>query len=187
MWNDPLTELQQTQHQRVYGKYAGAVVDTRDPEQMGRLQVTCPAVLGDAKLWALPCVPYAGPNVGMYFIPPIGAGVWVEFEGGDVSRPIWSGCYWAKGDLPGDAASADIKLIYTEKVSIKIDDGAGEASLKNTSDSSTIWAADVVTVGGRAKQSVAAAGVTSESANGTGKVEVADSGVSINNGAFSVS
>jgi uncharacterized protein involved in type VI secretion and phage assembly len=186
MWTDPLIDLQHAHYTRVFGKYAGKVEANTDTENMGRLQVTCGAVLGDAKVWALPCVPYAGKDVGMYFIPPEGAGVWIEFEGGDVSRPIWTGCYWAKGDLPADAASADIKLIATAKVSLKIDDSAGEAELSNSSDSKTTWAADVATVGGKAKLTVAAAGVTSESAAGTGKVEVSDSGVSVNSGAFSV-
>jgi hypothetical protein len=42
----------------------------------------------------LPCTPYARPNVGFYAIPPIGANVWIEFEGGDPSYPIWSGGFW---------------------------------------------------------------------------------------------
>ena len=31
--------------------------------------------------------PYAGDGVGVYTIPAPGAGVWIEFEAGDVSRP----------------------------------------------------------------------------------------------------
>lgn len=187
MLTDPFIEFQQAQLYRVWGKYAGKVVDNDDDEKMGRLQVMCGAVLGDAKVWALPCVPYAGPGVGSYFIPPVDAGVWVEFEGGDVSRPIWTGCYWAKGDLPTDATSADIKLIVTDSVSLKIDDGSGEAELRNSSESKTTWSGDVVTEAGQAKHTIGASGVTSESAASLGKVEVSDSGVSVNNGAFRVS
>jgi len=34
-------------------------------------------------------------------VPPIGAGVWVEFEQGDPDFPIWSGCRWgAASDIP---------------------------------------------------------------------------------------
>jgi uncharacterized protein involved in type VI secretion and phage assembly len=183
---EPLIEFQQAHLSRVWGKYAGKVVSNDDSEQMGRLQVSCPAVLGDAVIWALPCVPYAGPGVGYYFMPPVGAGIWVEFEAGDVSRPIWTGCYWAKGELPPDAASADIKLVATDTVTLKIDDGAGEAELANNSDSKTTWSKDVVTEAGQAKHSVGASGVTSESAASVGKVEVSDSGVKVNNGAFSV-
>ena len=52
--------------------------------------------------WALPCVPYAGTTSGFFAIPPVGAGIWIEFEAGDVSRPIWSGAWWGSGELPVD-------------------------------------------------------------------------------------
>ena len=54
----------------------------------------------------MPCVPYAGPNVGFAFLPEMGSGVWIEFEGGDVSYPIWVGGYWREGEFPADAAAA---------------------------------------------------------------------------------
>src|ERR1700756_2049531 len=117
MIGDALLDFQHAHLSKVWGKYAGTVVDNQDPNNMGRLQVSCLAVLGDGQVWAMPCVPYAGKNVGFYFIPPKGAGVWVEFEGGDSSRAIWTGCYWAQGDLPSDATSPDIKLIVTDKAS----------------------------------------------------------------------
>ena len=51
-----------------------------------------------------PCVPLAGPTgppMGVYMVPPIGAGVWVEFEQGDPNYPIWVGCRWgAPSDIP---------------------------------------------------------------------------------------
>jgi uncharacterized protein involved in type VI secretion and phage assembly len=185
MLRDTLRDLQNAQVGRVWGKYAGKVVSNSDPEQMGRLQVRCDAVFGSTPVWALPCVPYAGPGVGFYFIPPVNAGVWIEFEGGDASRPIWTGCYWAKGELPDGAGSADCKLIATEKATLKIDDAAGEVHLKNDSDVSTTWSSDVVTEAGSATHSVGADGVVSESS--PGKVEVGAGGVTVNNGAFKVS
>ena len=30
----------------------------------------------------MPCVPVAGINMGVFTVPPIGAGVWMEFERG---------------------------------------------------------------------------------------------------------
>lgn len=183
--SDVLSDLQNAQASRVWGKWAGVVVSNSDSEQMGRLQVTCPAVLGSTPVWALPCVPYAGPGVGFYFIPPVNAGVWIEFEGGDPSRPIWTGCYWAKGDLPSDATSADIKLIVTDSSTLKIDDSSGEVLIKNSNNASVTWNNDVVTEAGSAKHTVGSSGVVSESS--PGKVEVGSSGVSVNNGAFQVS
>ncbi|WP_421837941.1 phage baseplate assembly protein V [Novosphingobium sp.] len=186
MLTDPFIAFQQAHSDHVWGKYAGIVIDNQDPENCGRLQVSCPAVLGDASVWAMPCVPYAGPGVGMYFIPPVGAGVWVEFEGGKVSRPIWTGCYWSKDQLPQAATSPDIKLIVTASVSLTIDDSSGEVVLKNNTEASTTWSDKVVTEAGQATHSVGAEGVVSQSAGSVGKVEVSDSGVSVNSGAFSV-
>ena len=74
------------------GKYAGTVTDTEDPENMGRIRATVPRALGGEQSgWALPCTPYAGPDAGLYAVPPVGAGVWIEFEEGHIDRPIWSG------------------------------------------------------------------------------------------------
>jgi hypothetical protein len=84
-----------TERQRFYGKYRGTVVNTLDPLQIGRIQVLVPAVGGLApSTWALPCVPLAGPQTGFHALPPVGAGVWIEFEGGDPDFPIWTGCFW---------------------------------------------------------------------------------------------
>lgn len=88
-----------------YGKYRGTVLNNVDPEQRGRLMLSIPDVLGPIpSSWAEPCVPLAGPTgppMGVYFVPPIGAGVWVEFEHGDPDYPIWAGCRWgSQSDIP---------------------------------------------------------------------------------------
>ncbi|MDQ3803248.1 MAG: phage baseplate assembly protein V [Acidobacteriota bacterium] len=84
-----------------FGKYRGTVINNLDTENRGRLQVSVPAVFGEFTLnWAEPCVPYAGINTGFYAMPPVGAKVWVEFEGGNQDRPIWSGCFWGTGETP---------------------------------------------------------------------------------------
>lgn len=185
MLHDAYRDFESAQLHKVWGKYPGTVASNVDQEQMGRLQVSCPSVLGDQLVWALPCVPYAGPGVGFHFIPPVGAGVWIEFAGGDASSAIWTGCYWHKGELPAAAASADIKLVVTARASFSIDDGAGEVVLRNDSDASTTWNREVATEAGLATHTVGAKGVLSESM--PGKVEVGAAGVTINNGAFKVS
>jgi hypothetical protein len=88
---------------RFYGKYRGIVLNNMDPIQQGRLQAMVPAVLGEIPSgWALPSVPYAGTGAGFFAVPMTGAGVWIEFEAGDPSRPIWTGCWWAPGEVPMD-------------------------------------------------------------------------------------
>jgi uncharacterized protein involved in type VI secretion and phage assembly len=82
--------------EKYYGKYKGMVMNNIDPQQMGRLLVQVPGVSGlGPGSWAMPCVPLAGKQMGVFVLPVIGSGVWVEFEAGDIDSPIWSGCYWA--------------------------------------------------------------------------------------------
>lgn len=89
------------QTDRFYGKYRGLVLDNNDPMMRGRIMATVPEVLGVVPSgWAEPCVPYAGTTSGFYALPPIGGGVWIEFEAGDPSRPVWTGCWWATGETP---------------------------------------------------------------------------------------
>jgi len=81
--------------EKYYGKYRGTVVNNVDPLQIGRIQAIVPDVSGLAlSSWAMPCLPVGGPQMGVFTVPPIGAGVWVEFEQGDPDYPIWVGCFW---------------------------------------------------------------------------------------------
>lgn len=94
-----VANLVQVIENRFYGKYRGLVVDNADPEQLGRLKLRVPSVLGNDVVtgWAMPCVPYGGDvNQGFLCIPEVGAGVWVEFEEGDLEFPVWVGTFWSK-------------------------------------------------------------------------------------------
>lgn len=80
---------------RYYGKYRGTVFNNIDPEQRGRIMAMVPAVNGlIPTTWALPCMPIAGKQNGVYVVPKIGDGVWIEFEQGDPEYPIWVGGFW---------------------------------------------------------------------------------------------
>src|SRR5688572_10058782 len=80
---------------KFYGKYRGMVLNNIDPMQVGRLQVQVPDVTGLLPAsWAMPCVPLAGIQNGIFVVPIIGSGVWVEFEHGDLDYPVWTGCFW---------------------------------------------------------------------------------------------
>jgi hypothetical protein len=87
---------------RYYGKYRGTVIENIDPEQIGRVLLQVPDVLGETpSSWALPCVPAAGIQSGVFVVPPIGSQVWVEFEQGDPDYPIWTGGFWGLvADVP---------------------------------------------------------------------------------------
>ena len=108
---------------RYFGKYRGRVVDRNDPRQLGRLRANVPEVLGGQNSgWALPCTPYAGPDQGLFTVPPVDSGVWIEFEAGDPSRPIWSGCWWGDGQIP-DTAEPEQKILKSETgLRVRLDD-----------------------------------------------------------------
>jgi hypothetical protein len=94
-----VADLMQKFDRRFYGKYRGFVVNNMDPKRLGRLTLRIPSVLGRDVVtgWAMPCVPYGGQkNQGFLCIPEVGAGVWVEFEEGDLEFPIWVGTFWSE-------------------------------------------------------------------------------------------
>lgn len=118
---------------KFYGKYRGKVAANVDPMNLGRVQVTVPSVLGTDQLsWAMPCVPYAGPQVGFLMLPPVNANVWIEFEGGESSYPIWSGCFWGQEELPTGMTLPAQKFIKTTTTLFKLDDTSGTGSVQIT-------------------------------------------------------
>jgi uncharacterized protein involved in type VI secretion and phage assembly len=157
---------------RYYGKYRGTVTDNVDPEQLGRVRVSVPAVYVGGRLsWALPAVPYAGPGVGLFLVPPVGANVWVEFEGGDPESAIWSGCFWGVGQVPVLPALAQLKVLKTDFATITVDDTtpAGGVTIETTSGFS-------VTLG--------PLGIDIDA--GQGRVSIQGLTVTVNNGALEV-
>ena len=132
METEILETLMDLVRNRHFGKYRGLVTDNSDPTSRGRLKVKVPALLGDLEVWAMPCVPYAGAQVGFYSLPEAQTGAWIEFEGGDLSYPIWAGFFWGDNEIPDNNDPA-IKIWKTEKVSLRIDDNADECKVENSS------------------------------------------------------
>ena len=153
---------------RFFGKYRGVVTDV-DASTM-RVKAKVPAVLTDqASGWARPCVPFAGDSMGFAFLPEIGAGVWIEFEGGDVSYPIWTGCYWHDGEVPSDA-TASVKAIVTKAgQKILLDQDGGTITISDENN-------NTITLG--------SSGITLQ--HGGNQIDISDSEVNINQGALEV-
>jgi uncharacterized protein involved in type VI secretion and phage assembly len=161
-------ELVDRVHNRYYGKYRGTVTAI-DPDMM-RIKAKVPAVLNDAESgWCMPCVPYAGKGVGMAFLPEQGAGVWIEFEGGDTSYPVWVGCYWREGEKPDDATPTVKAIVTAGKSKLLFDDDAKTITLTDSNNNKVTLSSD---------------GITLE--RGANKVVVSDSNVSVNDGAVEV-
>ncbi len=86
---------------RFYGKYRGTVENNLDPLMLGRIMATVADVGSVIPLgWAMPCAPFPIAGTPSLGVPPIGAGVWIEFEQGNPDYPIWSGGYWSEGQTP---------------------------------------------------------------------------------------
>lgn len=119
-----------------YGKFRAIVVDNKDPEKRGRLRLRIPSVLADQDSdWALPCLPFGGGSAyGLFVIPQVDAQVWMEFEEGDISRPIWTGTFWQQtDDVPQDAAKEEptTRLLQTPAGHIlQFDDEDGKEQLR---------------------------------------------------------
>ena len=156
-----------------FGKYRGTVANNIDPQQMGRVQVSVPSVLGGGQLsWAMPCVPYAGPGVGFFAIPPNGANIWVEFEGGDPDYPIWSGCFWGVGEVPAMPAVAEMKMLKTDTCTVTLSDlpGVGGVTIETATGMKIV---------------LGATGLEIDNGQG-GSIKMQGPQVSVNNGALEV-
>ncbi len=162
---------------RFFGKYRGKVENNVDPMFLGRVQVSVPAVLGAGRMsWALPCAPYAGPQLGLFTVPPVGANVWVEFEAGDPDYPIWAGCFWGAGEVPASPAVPQMKVLKTDGITLTLSDlpGAGGLTLE----------VNPPVVATPLKMVFNASGI--ELTNGAASVKLTPASVSLNNGALEV-
>jgi uncharacterized protein involved in type VI secretion and phage assembly len=163
-----LNDLLERLRTRFYGKYRGIVTDV--DAGTCRIKAKVPAVLGETDSgWCMPCVPYAGDQVGIAFLPEPGSAVWIEFEGGDVSYPVWAGCFWRTGEVPPDVG-ASVKVIVTKApVELKFDDEQGSLTITDPNG-------NTVTLDG--------SGITASRGGQT--MVISDSSVSVNDGALEV-
>jgi uncharacterized protein involved in type VI secretion and phage assembly len=157
--------------QNYFGLYGATVVNNIDPMHLGRISVSVPAISSAPSAWASPCFPVAGNQVGIFAVPPIGAHVWVQFEAGDIHRPVWMGGHYANAsELPVQAGPSDIVLQASGNQAIVISaQNSGEIVIRN-------GAASIV---------LNAAGITIQ--NGTGaSIVLSGPSVSINQDALAV-
>jgi uncharacterized protein involved in type VI secretion and phage assembly len=157
---------------RYYGKYRGHVTDNNDPDRLGRVKAKVPRLLGDAETgWALPAFPYGGAaEQGFFAVPDRGAGVWIEFEGGDLSYPVWSGTWYTTKAIPESATPGKKVLKTRSGHRLVLDD-----------DGKTLAIAD--SHGNRIAMD--ASGIAISDANGN-RITMTASGISVNDGALEV-
>lgn len=122
-------------------------MDNNDPERRGRIRVQCPTVLGNyLSSWCEPCIPYATDYAGDYYVPPVNEAIWVEFEEGDVDKPIWNGGWYKIDSSPLKQGSnpEDYRYITFKNSVIRMGDKEfifelrdGDSSYTVTIDTST--------------------------------------------------
>lgn len=163
-----LEELIERLRTRFYGKYRGIVTEV-DAETM-RIKALVPTVLGEVETgWCMPCVPYAGSGVGFAFLPAIEAGVWIEFEGGDVSFPVWVGGYWREGEVPSEAGEEVRVIVTAAPLELKLDDEQGSITLSDPNGNTVTLDASGITL-----------------ANAASSVAISSASVTVNEGALEV-
>jgi len=117
---------------KYYGIYRATVMNNIDVMQMGRLQVIVLDAGGfTPSSWANPAVPFAGKQSGLFVLPAIGSGVWVQFENGDPDQPVWTGGWWGSAAevpalaLAGNPVSPSVVMQTGLQNMIMISDMAG--------------------------------------------------------------
>lgn len=82
--------------------YRAIVLSNEDPNNTNRLKLLIPNLKSDGAwyYWAYPKGQIGGNNYGQHILPRKGDIVWVEFERGDTSLPIWSHYSYAREEKP---------------------------------------------------------------------------------------
>jgi Type VI secretion system/phage-baseplate injector OB domain len=109
--------------EQFFGKYTGLVKGNRDDDTLGRLQVAVPAVFApDETVEARAALPY-----GVFFVPEENTKVWVEFEGGDSTLPIWTGVQYGPGEFAPEAAKSPptVRAVKTASGHLLVFDDTG--------------------------------------------------------------
>lgn len=197
-----LVKMAETMCSRFYGKYRGLVVDVDDPENLGRITAQVPEVLHEEESpWALPAVPFAGGKHGLVLLPEVGDGVWIEFEAGDPSRPIWTGGWWGPGELPAPGGTKTRALVTTAGHKLALDDknkeiqlqhsGGAELKMTDSDITITIGQAEVKLTGSQISLKIATTEITLTAIDltlkgGAAQVRLSPAGTDINNGALTV-
>ena len=146
--DDILARLVERVEGHYYGKYRGIVTDNSDPDDLGRIKAKVPRLLNDEETgWALPAFIYGGiSEQGFFAVPDINAGVWIEFEGGDLSYPIWTGTWYSSGTIPESAKPAQKVLKTQSGHKLILDDDAGTLEITDSNSNSITMDSSVITI-----------------------------------------
>ena len=167
-----LIEVAEYMRTRRFGKYRGLVTDVGEGDDLGKIKARVPEVYGEDNIspWALPSVPFAGQDHGLVVLPEEADGVWIEFEAGDISRPIWTGCWWADDEMPEPAGPQARVLVTSAGHKVVLDEEENKMQLLHPDGAEITMTDSDITI-----------------KIGATQIVLSSSGVNINNGAFEVS
>jgi hypothetical protein len=157
-----LRDMAADRRNKFWGKYRGTVISVSSGSDLGKLTLSVPDVYGSTNSPdAWPCVPFAGPKHGFVTVPEVGDGVWVEFEGGDPSRPIWVGGWWANGDMPSPSDTNVRTWITSGGLQVVLDDGQSQLSLVHPQGAKIVLSSTDITLSiGATSLKLDASGIT---------------------------
>jgi uncharacterized protein involved in type VI secretion and phage assembly len=137
---DILARLVERVDGRYFGKYRGVVTSNDDPDNLGRVKARVRRLFGEEETgWALPAFPYGGKREqGFFVVPDVGSSIWVEFEEGYLSHPIWSGVWYGSGELPESASPAKKVLKTKSGHKLVLDDDGGSIEITDSNDNSVM-------------------------------------------------
>lgn len=153
-----------------FGKYRGLVETIGEGENLGLITAMVPEIYHDKESpWIRPAVPFAGDKYGFFMIPKKGDGVWIELEAGCPDKPIWTGFWWADGEIPIPAGKETRVLVTPRGHKIILDDENGKLQLLHPGG------AEITMTDSDIKLKI-----------GSTQIVLSEKGVNINNGAFKV-
>lgn len=116
---------------RFYSIYRGMVVDNNDPNHMNSLQVAIPEIQGGIIVWALPFGQHGGLKTGFkYLAPEIGDTVYIMFEYGNPSKPLWTYHGFGLEQIPEELDDPNKMGIITPNGNLVIlDETSGELNI----------------------------------------------------------
>ena len=140
-----------TNTKEFHGMYRGGVVDVDDPMRAGRVRVRVFGVFDDFASQTIPWALYADSFMGGiggsggFFIPPVGSHVFVFFEAGDPTQPVFFAGAPAMNDGPPERSSNyPQNRVYKSPSGhlIEINDGAGIIHIQHNSGTEVTIQAD---------------------------------------------
>lgn len=118
---------------RFYSTYRGEVTSNEDPENLGRLQISCAQLYGTEKPeeWAWPRGNMAGAGYGVFWIPQPGDPIYVSCLNGDPRFPLWEYGWWTKNSVPSGAKPKVYVFVTPKGQRVELNDDQNYIDIKH--------------------------------------------------------